>query len=72
MHFQSYVNKCSKFKTNSVVKFIAELQMKKVVSFYMLKYIREKSGLRCPINYFFLKQNNTCFLFLQGLQYGKL
>ena len=72
MNFHSYVNKCLKFQTNSIVTSIAELQMKKVVLFYMLKSIREKIGLRKPLNQFFFKQKNTCLLFLQYLQYRKV
>ena len=49
MNFHSYVNKSFKFETNSIVTSIAELQMKKVVLFYMLKFIREKSGLRISL-----------------------
>ena len=50
MNFNFYVNKSFKFQPNPIVTSIAELQMKKVVIFYMLKSIREKSGLRKPIN----------------------
>ena len=54
MHFHYYVNKCLKFQTNSVKTSIEKLQMNKVVSFQMVKSIREKCGLRSPINYTFL------------------